>query len=344
MSEIAPAVSTPTSGSSSTPSAAPSTSAPTKTPTAPSSPSKPSNPTPKPGTAPVTSAAPKPTSEPSEPQVYQFKVKIDGKEKVIKGTEAEITTYLQKAEASDARFREAAALKKKFQEAIAYGQQDPDRAIAAFKELFGHDFDELAEKRLASKYEESTLSEEEKTRRKELEDARKDREKLKQYETQAQQKARKEQEDKLWAEMEQTYFGALEKIGYEKDPAILNLIADIDDSAAANGYELSDAQLVSEANRRLEGNAKHVMKRLTKPGAGPDLLNFLGPDGVKAVITAEMERRRMTVPGSEQPQIQTQTPNNRSQPENKPSDREELIKRRKATKNSFFRMQMGLDE
>lgn len=326
------------SGASSTPSAAPSTLSATKTSPAPGTPAKPSlapKPTP-------TQAAPSNVSTPSQsPQTYSFTYKVDGKEKKFTGTEAELITHLQKGDASDARFREANALKKKLTEAITYGQQDRKQAIKAFEELFGHKFDEVAEEHLAGRYEESTLSDEEKARRKELAEAKEAKEKLKQYETKAQAEARKRQEDALWADMEKTYFSALEKLGYEKDPSILNLIADIDDAASADGYELSDAQLVAEANRRLESNAKHVMKRFVKPGSGPKLLEFLGPEGVKAVITAEMERRKMTVPGAEQ--TQTSALPNRSEPESKQISREEIRKKRSEAKNDFFRMKMGLD-
>lgn len=337
MSEISSTASTPTSGSSSTPSAAPSTPSATKTSTAPSTPAKPSlvpKPTP-------TQGAPKESSTPStSPQTYSFTYKVDGKEKKFTGTEAELITHLQKGDASDARFREANALKKKLSEAITYGQQDRKQAIKAFEELFGHKFDEVAEEHLASRYEESTLSDEEKARRKELAEAKEAKEKLKQYETKAQAETRKKQEDALWAEMEKTYFGALEQLGYEKDPSILNLIADIDDAASADGYELSDKQLVIEANRRLEANAKHVMKRFTKPGSGPKLLEFLGADGVKAVIMAEMERRKMAVPGSEQTRTVEST--NRSEPEKKLNPIE-AQKKRAETRKSLFRMRMGLD-
>jgi hypothetical protein len=309
----------------------------TKTPSAPTSPSKPTS-TPAPTTTKPT--APN-VSEPSAPQVYKFKVKIDGKERVVEGTEAQIAAYIQKGEASDARFREAQAVKKKFMELTTYAQQNPDKAREAYKELFGRDFAEDAEKYLANKYEESTLTDEQKAHKKELEEARQAKEKLKQYETKAQAEARKQQEDKLWAEMEQGYFKALEGLGYEKDPAILSLLADIDDSAAAMGVELSDQQLVHEANRRLEQNARHVFKRFTKPGQGPKLLEFLGPEGTKAVIMAEMERRKMSSPA---PQVQevTQAPR-QSLMEEVAKTREETQKRRQNTKEEFRRMKFGLD-
>lgn len=340
MSEIAPTVSSPTgsSASATTSSTTASTPSTTKTPSAPSSPAKPTSApvssTPKPSA----SVAPSP-SEPSAPQVYKFKVKIDGKEQVIQGTEAEIATYIQKGQASDARFREAQALKKKLQEAISYGQQDPDKAREAYKQLFGRDFAEDAEKYLASKYEESTLTDEQKAHKKELEEARLAKEKLKQYETKAQAEARKKQEDALWAEMETGYFKALEGLGYDKDPAILSMLADIDSAATDMGVELSDQQLIQEANRRLEQNARHVFKRFTKPGQGAKLLEFLGPEGTKAVIMAEMERRKMSSPT---PQAPAQAPS-WSVMDEVAKDKTEIQKRRLDTRESFRRMKYGLD-
>lgn len=337
MSENAPTASPGTSSapsSSTSTTTAPTSSPVTKTPSAPASPSKPTS-IPAPASAKPT--APN-VSEPSK--TFEFKYKVDGKEKVFRGTEAEVVTFIQKGEASDARFREAKALQKKFMEATTYAQQDPERARQAYKELFGRDFAEDAEKYLASKYEESTLTDEQKAHKKELEEARQAKEKLKQYETKAQAEQRKQQEDKLWAEMEQGYFKALEGLGYEKDPAILSLLADIDDSAAAMGVELSDQQLVHEANRRLEQNAKHVFKRFTKPGQGPKLLEFLGPEGTKAVIMAEMERRKMSSPAPQVTEV-TQAPKSLTDELNK--TREDTLKRRQNTKEEFRRMKFGLD-
>lgn len=332
MSESMPTASTPGTGGNS--SATPTSSAPAQTTTTTSAPTK------TPATAPSKSTTPADTTT-SEPKQYQFKVKINGKERVIKGTEAEITTYLQKAEASDEKFRKAKEIEKKFMELTTYAQQDPERARQAYKELFGRDFTEDAEAYLASKYEESTLSDEEKARRKELEEAKQAQKKLKEYETREQEAKRKQQEDALWSEMEKTYFGALEKLGYDKDPAILTLMADIDEAAVAMGFELSDAQLVHEANRRLEQNARHVFKRFTKPGQGPALLEFLGADGVKAVISAEMERRKLASPTPKVTEPETKP---RSLTDETKQNKVDLAKRQKDAREAFRRMRFGMDD
>lgn len=253
-------------------------------------------------------------AEKKEAERRKYKLKVDGEELEEELDDTEITTRLQKAKAAEKRMAEAAKLKKEFREAVEHGRKSPENLAEAVKKIFGVDFSEIAEKHLAQKYQESTLSPEE-LKQKQLEKELQEY-KSKEERTKAQVEAQKRQqyEDQVWQETEGEILQALELGGYGKDKKMLALVSDVAIDALDHGIELSPQQMVAEVNKRLQSSLKVVLPNLK----GAKLLEFLGTDTVKAVLGAELERRGLaqTQNANQAPAAQPSvyTPKTRSAP------------------------------
>jgi hypothetical protein len=258
---------------------------------------------PKPANAPATSApkVPDASGEWSKPKRYEFK--IDGKP-VVKEfkSEAELTTFLQKGLASEKRFNDASEKEKRIQALIARGAQGD--VFEAAKEIWGVDLEAHMEERLAKKWNKATMSEEERAQLELKEENERYKKQLAEIEEGKKRDAKKAFEEKTWKEFEGNLHKALETSGLEKSRETLWLIGDVNDAALAAGIELSPQQMVAEAEHRAASYARGTI--LKKKGAA--LLEALGPDVIKEVLRAEVERRRGVSTSPEPGQVASPAP------------------------------------
>lgn len=296
---------------SSAPSSAPASSSPATPSKAPSTPSGPSGGSPKSNAAPSkgANAAAKTQSpvaqaraasnadkapqqqtqaEKVEEARRKYKFKVDGKEWEEELGDDEIRARLQKGLAADKRMQEAAQLRKTFQDAMAYGKDNFDEVA---KSMFGIDVDQYLEDRLEKRFQEAMMSEEQK----EQANLKKELERYKKLETEqkaaAEQAARQKYEQGIWDQTEQTFIGALDKLGYEPATAkvLLPMMADLADAALDSGVDLDADMLAYETNKRLKALNGHRLKSLK----GDRLLAELGDDVVREVLRAKVAAAKL---------------------------------------------------
>lgn len=219
---------------------------------------------------------------------YEFK--INGKNEVREFTPEEETRWLQKGLAADASFQEVAKQRKQIEAFIAAGKNGDDLGEIA-KKLWGVDLDEYAEKKLAEKFQRSTMTDEEKERLDLKAENEKYKKQFERLESDNKSAAQRQYEEKVWADTDRDVLKALNDSGLERNRESLHLIADVADSALAVGIELTPAQMVAEARERATSFAKGTLFKL----AGTPLLEALGPDVVNKVLQAELARRRGSV-------------------------------------------------
>lgn len=248
---------------------------------------------------PASSATPDPTpavTTPTEPKRFQLKGKVDGTEKVWDLDEAGIVARLQKAEASEARMREAAEIRKAEEARRERIKKDP---FAVLKEDYGvENFEELAEARLAEKYRKELMSDQERQQY-ELQ------EKLKAFEARENEAKEKEvqarraaQEEKIFKQTEQTFTEALAKTGLPGDMKMLAMMAEIGQVNLKYGLDLTPEQMAAEVKDRLKGSMAPL-----KALKGDTLLQHLGEDVVEEVRQTLLARARGKVgqPATAQP-------------------------------------------
>jgi hypothetical protein len=222
-----------------------------------------------------------------EAERRRYKLKVDGAELEEELTDDEVTVRLQKARAAEKRMQEAAAQRKQLQEAVEYLKKDP---FAAFKESFGVDLDELAERRLAERYREQLMTPEEQERLR----LQRENESYKAREAEAQrqreEQARQAYEAKVAEEMERDFMSALEASDLPKTKETLRLMAEVAQLNLDHGIELTPAQMAAEVRERISGIHQHVTRSLK----GESLLKYLGDDVVKEVLRQSVARVKGT--------------------------------------------------
>lgn len=236
------------------------------------------------------SPAPEKTADKTEAARRRYEFKINGKNEVREFTPEEETRWLQKGLAADASFQEVAKQRKQIEAFIAAGKNGDDLGEIA-KRLWGVDLDEYAEKKLAEKFQRSTMTDEEKERLDLKAENEKYKKQFERLESDNKSAAQKQYEEKIWAETDRDVLKALNDSGLERNRESLHLIADVAESALAQGIELTPAQMVAEARERATSFAKGTLFKL----AGVQLLDALGTDVVNKVLQAELARRRGSV-------------------------------------------------
>jgi len=235
------------------------------------------------------------TAARKEAERRRYKLRLEGKELEEELSDDEVSVRLQRAHAAEKRIHEANSLKQQFEEALKYGKENP---VEAFEKLFGVKFDQLAESRLQSRYEEAILPEHEQEKLK----LQRELDGLKKREAdrvqQEQMRARQEFEQQVQADTEREFIDAMERGGFEKNRAVLAMMADVAELNLQHGIDLTPDQLVAETKRRMTTMAKHVLPSLK----GPKLLEFLGEDAVREVVRAKLDAMKLTPPEPE-PQV-----------------------------------------
>ena len=222
----------------------------------------------------------------------KYKFKVDGSEIEEELSDTDVHVRLQKALAAEKRFKEASDQRKSIEQALKTIKSDPAKAL---KDLAGIDLDEWAEQRLAERYQEALMPEEQ---RKVMELERK----LAQYEQQAEeqkasaQKAQYEAfEQQVYEQTQQEFIKAVDILGYDKEfsrTVVLPIMAEIAESALDYGVELTPQQLAHEANKRLET----IHRRQVSSMSGEQLLGYLGDDVVRQIIKTKLSATKTAPP------------------------------------------------
>ena len=275
-----------------------------------SSPSAPAaSPTPAARTAPTSAAAnpntpavPKPGETQQQAEVKKARriaIKVDGASDEIDidaMSDEEIAKAFQMSRVAPKRMQESAELKKQFAAFQESLKKDP---FAALKDpaFGGLDLEALAEQRLAQKYAESIMPEQERQRL-EIERER-DRYKT-EVETYKQEQATKQQaelDQRVFQETETEFLSALETSGLPRTKQTLYMMAEVARINLDHGLEMTSAQMAQEVQNRINGMHKHVTTSLK----GDALIKHLGPEVVKEIVRMELERVRGTKPAFVKP-------------------------------------------
>jgi hypothetical protein len=228
----------------------------------------------------------------------EFRFKIDGKEVSRRfNSEEELEVFLQKGEAANKRFEDAAKMRAQIEKLIASGKDNLPETI---KKLFGVNVEEWAEKHFAEKWNRAALSEDERKALEQKEETERYKRKVEEYEAEKKTAAQRAYEDKVWQETERDIMQALQDSGLPKNHNTLNLISSVALDALNHGVELTPKQMVTEARHRASEYAKTTLLSLK----GTQLIEALGTEVVNEVIRAEVTRRRAGATGAPAGQVQ----------------------------------------
>lgn len=240
-----------------------------------------------------------------EAERRKYKLKIDGLDQDEDLTDDEVSVRLQKAKGAEKRMQEAAADRKKFFAASEAIRNDP---FGALKEAYGIDIEKLAEERLAAKYQEQLLPENE---RRELEYKRQLAERdgqLKSIKDKEEATHREAYETKLGQEMESGFLNALQTSGLPQNYETLKQMVEVAKFNLEHGIDLTPAQIASEVRDRAHAQAQHVFKNMS----GEGLLKYLGADVVKEVLKLSVAKIRqpkaMSTPAVQSTEIEDRKP------------------------------------
>jgi hypothetical protein len=179
-----------------------------------------------------------------EQKLKEYRLKVNGREKLVKFNpfdDAEVTRYLQKAEASDSKFQEAAEVRKAAMQFIDELRKNPAKVLR--DPNIGIDVKKFAEQILNDQVEELQKTPEQREReklQKELEDLKKERD--------TERKDREQKEfERLQAEHERTLesdiSAALDIGGLPKTPRTVKAMAEMMMIALENGIDLSAKEI-----------------------------------------------------------------------------------------------------
>jgi chemotaxis protein histidine kinase CheA len=246
-------------------------------------------------------------------------VKINGKMRSLSRDEA--VRELQKGMAAQEKFQKAATLTQKNQ-TLLRALQNPDLGarLAALKEL-GVDPDEIAEHRLQARAQQARMTPEQQ-RIAELESQIAEQERSKvENEERFQSEEQERQDREIWAKTEQEYISEIDKAIKSGQltnipPAeALYLMAECAEMNLSYGLDLPASELIAEAKAKVE-SARGDLQQKMLTLEGDALLDFLGPEAVKRVASAAVQKFKA---GS--PLQQLQRPAQISDPEAKPEPR-----------------------
>lgn len=247
---------------------------------------------------PAAAAAAEPDPEPS------FELEIDGKKHSLTHTQAR--TELQKSRAADKRLQDATERKKEADALVKLFEEDPEAALRKA----GKDPEKILAALLERKAKQALMTPEQIERAK----LEKERDDLKAEKDKREADAKKKADDELdqhnGTAVEAQFIEAADRHGLDKDPDTLADLADIGlELVELLGTRVTAEQIVQEYLRREE---EHIVKRdakLLPKLKGPrllaylktnvgallklppgELLEALGPEGVKAVQDATLTK------------------------------------------------------
>lgn len=203
---------------------------------------------------------PKPVEEMTKKELKEYKLKLNGKEKVVKFdpyNDEEVVRYLQKAEAADAKFREAAELRKSAEQFIEILRKDPRRVLS--DPNIGIDVKEFAKQIINEEIEDMQKTPEQKEKEKlqrEIEEL-KEKQKLEAEERQTKEfmRLQEEAEHKLDNDITQ----ALEMGGLPKTARTVKTMAEMMMLALQNDIDLSPQDLVPLVKKQTLSEFKEML-------------------------------------------------------------------------------------
>jgi hypothetical protein len=249
-----------------------------------------STPTTSPATVENTSETPQSTESPVETQPRKFKVKVDGQE--VEVAEADLLADYGKGKSADARFREAAQMRKQAEEFIHLLRTDPIKVLS--NKSLGIDLRKIAEEYLVAQLEEESLD----PREKELRDTKR---KLEEYE-QAKREEAKRAEEAQYAELQKRFtedysnkiVAALESAGLPKTQHTIKRMASYMNEGIKREFNLQPADVVDMVRRDYIEETKSLYGGLD----GDKLLELLGDDVATKIRKHDLAKVRNTRPSS----------------------------------------------
>jgi small-conductance mechanosensitive channel len=210
-----------------------------------------------------------------ERQLKEYKLKVNGKEKVVKldpFNDEEVSKYLQKAEASDAKFQEAAEVRKAAMQFIEELRKNPKKIL--MDPNIGVDYKKLAQEWMNEEIQEMEKTPEQKEReklQKELEAIKKEREEEKKASEQRElERLQAEHERNLESEIS----AALDVGGLPKTARTVKAMAEMMMIALQHGIDLSPKEIAPIVKTTTLGEFKEVVNSLSDD----QLEDFLGKE------------------------------------------------------------------
>ena len=216
----------------------------------------------------------------------KYRLKVDGKETEYEFDDTEISTRLQKGLAAERRMQEAAAIKKADAEFRERVKKDPFAALS--DPSFGLDLEALAEQRLAQKYQEALLPEQERRtlelqRQLEVRDAE-----IKAFHDERARVAQEALEQQVFQETEAAFEEALEVSGLPRTRETMYLMAKVARMNLDHNLDLTPKQIASEVKRQVSSIHQNAVRAMR----GDALVQFLGADVVKEVLKMSVAKIR----------------------------------------------------
>jgi hypothetical protein len=231
---------------------------------------------------PVEAGVPPADAKPAE---EFFEIVIDGKPKRLSKEQA--IRKLQKEEAGDRRFQQAAELAKKAQAVL--GALQGEQAEQALEQLLGERLDAIAEQRFAKRIQGQLMTPEERERVALQQKLQGYEQAEQQRAAREQQTAREQQRQTLMSHFDKSLSALVDKAGLPAEPGVLETVAQV--ALEALDYEeagvaLTEDQLVAEIKERLETTTKERDRKIASGLKGDALLSYLGESTVQAVVDA----------------------------------------------------------
>ncbi len=221
------------------------------------------------------------TEKKEEEELFEYKV--NGK--MQKLTRAQALVRLQKSEAADQRFQEAADTKRRAEELLALIEKDPEAALAKA----GRDPAKVLEEYLSRKAREATLTPEQKEHeqlKRQLEEYKAKAEKADADQRSAAQKA---MDERTSTQLEETLLGAAAQYGLDRTPATLELLADVALELVEYGINPTPDQLCQEVIHRQKEHIGARDSKIISKLSDDKLMEHLGPEVVKRIVAASLK-------------------------------------------------------
>lgn len=228
--------------------------------------------------------APEPKPEPPKPSLK--KVKVDGKEELV--DEDELLRTYAKAKGAEAKFREAAEMKKQVEQFMEAFKKDPLQLL--MQDGLPIDRKSLGEKLLLAELEREMMDPRD-LKLKEYEAKLKDVESKEQAAQREAEERQTEQKRELKRqEISEMFSKAMESSPLSKDPetaaVAMRDMAMMLRAAKERGIEVAPEELAKHAESRYHKGMYALANRLE----GEDLISFLGEDVVKKIRKADLTR------------------------------------------------------
>jgi hypothetical protein len=224
----------------------------------------------------------------AERRKYKYRANKEDVEEEL--TDEEVALRLAKVKGSEKAFQERAEYEKALKEFFTNLKADPFEVLK--DPAFGIDLEDLAQRRLAERYErsleESRLTEDQKAARAAKEEAERYKKQLESIENEKKAVAQKEYQAKVEADIKTTLEGALAELDVDASPETLYEAARLMKINLQQGLRLTPAQIASEVRRLTESRNDKFHKAVLSNLKGEKLLKYLG--GPESPVLTEVAR------------------------------------------------------